>query len=259
MSHPVIRFRNATIGYPHQVALSDLTLDVEEGEFLGIIGPNGSGKTTLLKAVLGLLTPISGTVQVFDCHCSELRCSHRARIGYLPQKEPIDPDFPLTVLETVTMGRYGAIGLFKRPGRSDREIALLSLSQVGMEPYRDAPLGHLSGGQQQRVLIARAIAQQPEILLLDEPTTGIDLPTQQNLLELIRSLQKELRLTVLLVTHDINMVRPWADRLALLKTRLYAVGPPKEVLTRETLSQIYGKEILFTEKDEVVVSDYHHR
>jgi ABC-type Mn2+/Zn2+ transport system ATPase subunit len=148
--------------------------------------------------------------------------------------------------------------LFHRPRRRDREIALEALVSVGMQDHRDTALGNLSGGQQQRVLIARALAQQPQVLLLDEPTTGIDITTQHSVLELIRRLHQELGLTVLLITHDINMIRPLVDRLVLLKTRLFAAGPPDEVLKPDLLSQVYGKELVITEKDLVIVEDYHH-
>ena len=257
MAHPIIRFSHATFGFPGVIALKDISLDIPEGEFVGVIGPNGSGKTTLCRAVLGLMQPLEGSLQIFDCACEELRCHHRARIGYLPQKESLDRNFPITVLETVLMGRYGALGLFRRPARRDREIALESLSNVGMQDHGDTALGHLSGGQQQRVLIARALAQQPQVLLLDEPTTGIDITTQHSVLDLIRRLHQDLKLTILLITHDINMIRTHVDRLVLLKTRLYAAGPPEEVLRPDVLRQVYGKDLVITEKDLLIVEDYH--
>jgi ABC-type Mn2+/Zn2+ transport system ATPase subunit len=255
---PIIRFTHATFGFPGVTALEDISLEIADGEFVGVIGPNGSGKTTLCRAVLGLLPPRSGHLQIFDCACQELRCHHRARIGYLPQKGVLDRNFPITVLEAVMMGRYGALGLFTRPGKQDREIALRALEQVGMQDHRDSALGHLSGGQQQRVLIARALAQQPHVLLLDEPTTGIDITTQHAVLDLIRHLHRDLKLTVLLITHDINMIRSYVDRLVLLKTRLYAAGPPEDVLRPDVLRQVYGKELVITEKDLIIVEDYHH-
>nr|MBI3612455.1 metal ABC transporter ATP-binding protein [Nitrospirota bacterium] len=258
MATPIIRFTHATFGFPGVTALEDISLEIADGEFVGVIGPNGSGKTTLCRAVLGLMLPRSGHLQIFDCACQELRCHHRARIGYLPQKGVLDRNFPITVLEAVMMGRYGALGLFTRPGKQDRAIALHALEHVGMQDHRDSALGHLSGGQQQRVLIARALAQQPQVLLLDEPTTGIDITTQHAVLDLIRHLHRDLKLTVLLITHDINMIRSYVDRLVLLKTRLYAAGPPEEVLRPDVLQQVYGKELVITEKDLIIVEDYHH-
>jgi ABC-type Mn2+/Zn2+ transport system ATPase subunit len=255
---PIIRFDRASFGFPGVVALKDISLSINAGEFVGVIGPNGSGKTTLCRAVLGLMAPVEGHLHIFDCACDELRCHHRAKIGYLPQKGVVDRNFPVTVLETVMMGRYGALGLFKRPSQNDQEIAIESLAHVGMETHKDTALGHLSGGQQQRVFIARALAQQPKVLLLDEPTTGLDITAQHNVIELVEHLHDELGLTVLLITHDINMVRSRVDRLVLLKTRLYAAGPPADVLKRDILSQVYGKDLVITEKDLIIVEDYHH-
>ncbi len=258
MTKPIIRFSHATFGFPNVIALEDISLDIAEGEFIGVIGPNGSGKTTLCRAVLGLMRPLGGSLQIFDCACEQLRCHHRARIGYLPQKGRMDPNFPITVLEAVLMGRYGALGLFRRAGSKDREIALEALSNVGMADFRDTMLGHLSGGQQQRVFIARALAQQPQVLLLDEPTTGLDITAQHSILDLIHRLHRDLGLTVLLITHDINMIRTHVDRLVLLKTRLYAAGTPEVVLKPDLLQAVYGKQVVITEKDLVIVEDYHH-
>lgn len=257
-SNSIIQFDHATFGFPGVIALEDISLSIEMGEFVGVIGPNGSGKTTLCRAVLGLMAPLTGHLRIFDCACGELRCHHRAQIGYLPQKGVVDRNFPVTVLETVMMGRYGTLGLFRRVSRQDEAIALEALAHVGMEAHRDTALGHLSGGQQQRVFIARALAQQPKVLLLDEPTTGLDITTQHNVIELVEHLHKELGLTVLLITHDINMIRARVDRLVLLKTKLFAAGPPSEVLKPEILREVYGKDLVITEKDLVIVEDYHH-
>lgn len=258
LKEPIIQFDHASFGFPGVLALQDISLTISAGEFVGVIGPNGSGKTTLCRAMLGLMAPLEGHLRIFDCACGELRCHHRAQIGYLPQKGVADRNFPVTVLETVMMGRYGALGLFKRAGLQDRKIALDALAHVGMDTHQNTALGHLSGGQQQRVFIARALAQQPKVLLLDEPTTGLDITTQHNVIELVAHLHKELGLTVLLITHDINMIRSRVDRLVLLKTRLFASGPPAEVLKPDILRQVYGKELVITEKDLVIVEDYHH-
>lgn len=255
---PIIRFDHASFGFPGVIALKDLTLTIGAGEFIGVIGPNGSGKTTLCKAVLGLMAPFEGHLHIFDCACEELRCHHKAKIGYLPQKGVVDRNFPITVLETVMMGRYGAMGLFRRPGKADRKIAMEALAHVGMERHNGTALGQLSGGQQQRVFIARALAQQPQVLLLDEPTTGLDITTQHNVIELVEHLHQELGLTVVLVTHDINMIRTRVDRLVLLKTRLYAAGLPAEVLKADILRDVYGKDLVITDKDLIIVEDYHH-
>lgn len=258
MAKPIIRFSHATFGFPTGIALEDIALEIAEGEFIGVIGPNGSGKTTLCRAVLGLLRPLSGSLQIFDCACEQLRCHHRARIGYLPQKGRLDTNFPITVIEAVMMGRYGALGLFRRPGKRDRDLALESLANVGMADHKDTRLGHLSGGQQQRVFIARALAQGPQVLLLDEPTTGLDITAQHSIFDLVQRLHRRLGLTVLLITHDINMIRAHVDRLVLLKTRLVAAGAPEEVLKPELLQEVYGKQVVIPEKDLVIVEDDHH-
>ena len=257
----IIRFSHATIAYQRRTALTDINLEIFQGEFVGIIGPNGSGKTTMLKSILGLIRPTHGSVQIFDCACHKLRCRHKAKIGYIPQKGQIDPNFPVTVMETVMMGRYSSIGLLRRPSNDDRELVKHALREVEMDGYADAPLGHLSGGQQQRVLIARALVQQPEVLLMDEPTTGIDTPTQYSIIRLISNLQKNLKLTVLLVAHEINMISPYVDRMALINTQLHAIGAPADVLNEKTLTAIYGKQVVVTTKGGgtyVIVGDYHY-
>jgi len=258
---PIITALHATLGYPKKVALTDLTLTIEEGEFVGIIGPNGSGKTTLLKGILGLLPLTSGSLQIFDCACDKMRCHHRARIGYLPQKVWVDPHYPITAGEVALMGRYGAIGLLKRPGPSDREIVLESLNAVGMASFSNVPFGALSAGQQQRVLIARALSQRPQILLLDEPTTGIDAAAQRQLLDLICHLHQTYHLTILFVTHDINMISGVVDTLILLNGRLFGKDVPEAILTKDRLSSVYGQEVILTEMEKrpyVIVSDAHH-
>jgi len=261
VTSPIVRLRAATFAYQNGIALAEITCDIAAGEFVGVIGPNGAGKSTLLRGMLGLLHPISGTLQIFDCACEKLRCHHRARIGYLPQKERADPNYPITALEVVLMGRYGALGLLRRTSRADRQMAREALALVGMEAQHALPFGHLSGGQQQRVLVARALAQQPQILLLDEPTTGIDIPAQHQVIALIRKLHKERGLTIVFVTHDINAISPHVDTLLLVKTRLYGKGTPEEILTSERLTPVYGKEMTIIRRDGrpfVMTPDYHH-
>ncbi len=251
----------ASFAYANRVALDNITLDILEGEFVGIIGPNGSGKTTFLKGILGLIYPTRGTLQIFDCACEALRCYHRARIGYVPQKERTDPNYPITAWEVTMMGRYGVLGLCHRPAKADREIVGEALNAVGMLDLRDIPFGELSSGQQQRVLISRALAQRPEILLLDEPTTGIDAAAQHMLIDLIANLRQSYRLTILFVTHDINIISPLANTLILLNTHLLGMGPPSAVLREEVLAQVYGKDVLLAERGKqpyVIINDTHH-
>ena len=256
----LVSFKNASFGYTRSLALQNLNLEIRQGEFIGVIGPNGSGKTTFLRAILGLILPRSGSLQIFDCSCEKLQCHHRARIGYVPQKDSVDPSFPITVFETVLMGRYSTLGLWKRPGKRDREIAVRALENVNMTGFLETPLGNLSGGQQRRVFIARALAQEPQILLLDEPTTGIDSPTAHSIIDLIRRLHRELRLTIVFVTHEINTISPFIDRLVLLNRELIASGKPSEILVKEILSRVYGKEVMILEREKgayVILEDHH--
>jgi len=258
---PIIQFSEASFSYGGKMALEKISFDLNAGEFLGVIGPNGSGKTTLLKGLLGLLPPQSGRLQIFDCDCEALRCRHRARIGYLPQKEKTDPNYPITVWEVAMMGRFGALGLLKRPGVEDAKIVSESLEAVAMMGLKTRPFGQLSGGEQQRVLIARALAQRPEILLLDEPTTGIDAAAQRRLILLISSLHRKYHLTIVFVTHDINMISPIVDNLLLLKKKLYGKGPPAEILTKERLAPLYGEEVVIATRDHrpyIITHDTHH-
>lgn len=255
----VVESDHATIGYAERFGIEDVTMTILRGEFIGVIGPNGSGKTTLLKAILGLLRPQSGKVTVLG-RDSERIHEVRHKIGYLPQRSHVDPRFPATVGEVVLMGRYSSLGLMRQPRKDDVKAADEALRQVGMEEHTKEPIGHLSGGQQQRVLIARAIASRPEILLLDEPTTAVDVATQRVIADLVAELHKELELTIVLVSHDINVVSEYVDKVAYINRRLFAFGPPDEVLNIELLRQIYHSDVILLEHEGrkcVIVSDHH--
>ena len=256
----VIRFRDVTVGYAEQLALEGISLEVHRGEFLGIIGPNGAGKTTVFKLILGLVEPMAGRVEVLGYTGEEVKKA-RPRIGYLPQREEIAPQSLGSVLDVVLMGRYSRIGLFRRVRSRDREIALQALEQMQMSDFASHPIGHLSGGQQKRVLVARTLAQEPEVLLLDEPTTALDVATQQELIRSIGEIQRALGLTVLFITHDVNTLIGLADRVLYLNRRLYEIGPPEEILTEEMLSKIYGHEVAILTRPDgrtcVIVGDSH--
>lgn len=257
---PAVRFEGVTLAYDTASALVDVTLDVPEGTFIGVLGPNGSGKTTLLKGILGLITPTAGRITVGDVCCHRLR-KVRREIGYVPQAEVIDPQFPARVLDVVLMGLYPALGLFRRPGRRERERALEALAAVGMADLAGRPAGHLSGGQRQRVAIARALVRSPRILLLDEPHTGLDVESQRSVMELIGRTHQANRLTTLLVTHDVNLVLPHLDLVLCLNHRVFAYGPPGEVLVKETLEAMYGAEVHVHEahgRPFVFAGDHHH-
>lgn len=204
--------------------LHDVGAAVDSGEFLGLIGPNGAGKTTLLRAVLGIVRAESGTIRVEGQPLSRMR----SRVGYVPQRTEFAWDFPITVEETVMTGLVRRIGWFRRPGRADFDAAADALERVKMDHLAERPVGELSGGQRQRVLVARALALDPKLLLLDEPFTGLDMPTQELLLELFAGLAAEGR-AVVMSTHDLIGAMHQCSRLCLINGTVVADGPPSEL------------------------------
>ena len=202
-----------------QWVLDRVNLD-ERGTFLGIVGPNGGGKTTLVRLITAELLPTRGKVLIFGEEAARLG-PRRSLIGYLPQRVVIPADFPVTALEVVMMGGYSKLGLFRRVPRSLRDKAMANLAKVGMEKYSARPIGKLSSGQQQRVLIARALVNEPELLLLDEPTVGVDTGGQASFFALLRSLGREMDLTIIMVTHDLLQIGHYADRLACLNRKVH--------------------------------------
>lgn len=232
----LIELTNAQLGYSRRdIILRDVNLHLAEGEYLGIVGPNGSGKTTLLRTLLGLLRPVSGTLRVGH--------NSRLRIGYVPQRETVDTLFPIPVEEIVLMGRYARVGIIRRPGRSDREVARRCLDQVGMLEFAHRSYSELSGGQRQRVLIARALATEPELLVLDEPTHGMDMPSEYGLLKLVKQLHVEQKLAVILVSHLLGSVAEAAERIAIIAGGRIEEGTRAEMLTAERLSRLYGMDV----------------
>jgi manganese/iron transport system ATP-binding protein len=213
----VLTLASVSVELGGRLALRDVDLAVNEGELVGMIGPNGAGKTTLLRAVLGLLPCRSGTIDTGG-----------QRIGYVPQRHEFVWDFPIDVAKTVLTGRTRQIGWLRRPGRADREAVEAALERVGMTELRNRPIGELSGGQRQRVLVARALAVEPRLLLLDEPFTGLDVPTQEVLTALFRELRDEGR-AVLMTTHDLPAAAELCTRLCLLNETVIAEGPPDEL------------------------------
>ncbi len=242
-----VRFDHVTVAYHQVVGIEDVSFGLEPGEFLGIIGPNGSGKTTLLRAVLGLVVPASGSVAVLGAAGRGL--AHvRRQIGYVPQRRPLDPQFPITVREAVVMGLYATLGAFKRLTAGDRRRVEAALVAVGLLDSAGHVAGHLSGGQQQRLLIARALVQEPRILLLDEPTSAVDVATRSTIVELVRRLHAERQLTTLYVTHDVNEVMPCVDKVLYINRTVRAFGSCADVLNRETLESLYGSRVVFAEE-----------
>lgn len=231
-----IVFKNAQLGYGRRaIILRDVDLQINRGVFWGVVGPNGSGKTTFLRTLLGLLKPVSGQVTI--------GASRPIRFGYVPQRETVDTLFPIPVEEIVLMGRYGRLGVIRQPGRADREIARACMAQVGIEGLAQRDYTQLSGGQRQRVLIARALAIQPDVLVLDEPTHGMDLPSEHALLELVRKLQRENGLTVVLVSHLLGSVAEAAESIAIISGGKLEVGTRAEMLSAERLSRLYGLDV----------------
>jgi len=238
-----VEFEEVTVSYARTVALQDITLRIKRGEFVGIIGPNGSGKTTLLRTILGLVKPQRGQVRVFGTPTEALG-SVRRRIGYVPQLAAVDSRFPVHVFDVVLMGRYGEIGLFHRPTEIDRAATRRALERVGLADLADRQIGQLSGGQRQRVLVARALAVEPELLLLDEPTTGVDPATTGSFYDLLNQLHQD-GMTILMVSHDVAVISQYVDQIACLNRRLVVHGRPEEALTEETVEGCYGCGILF--------------
>jgi ABC-type Mn2+/Zn2+ transport system ATPase subunit len=233
--HPLIEFRGVTLGYRRSVVLADLSFAVQAGDLFGIVGANGSGKTTILRAMLGVIEPRTGRI-LFD------GADERIRFGYVPQRAVIDEMFPLTAREIVIMGRYALLPPGKRPGPEDRRIAEKQLEHVGIGALADKRFRDMSGGQKQRTLFARALAAEAKVLLMDEPTDGMDLEGQQAILDLIRDLRAESGVTVVYVTHRLNELADSADRLMLLHDGKVRVGPVAELLTPAVLREMYGIE-----------------
>ena len=226
----LVSFDGATLGYGRRALLSGLTFDLPEGDFLGIVGPNGSGKTTILRALLGTLRPMSGRVER----------AAGLRVGYVPQRDSVDYIFPLKVMDVVLMGRFHRIGLVRRPAADDRARAIAALEQVGIADLADRQLVALSGGQKQRTLIARALVGEPNLLVLDEPTNGMDLIATTQILSLVRDLHEGRQLTVVMVSHALNEVANYVERIALVNDGSFQVGTVNEMLNERTLSGMYG-------------------
>ena len=235
---PVVSLDHVTVRYNGDApALEDVSLDVHRGERIAVVGPNGAGKSTLLKVVAGILAPTTGKAEIYGYGAGGHIC-----IGYVPQRSHVDWKFPVTVSDVVMMGRVAKIGLLRQAGRADWEHVRASLEQVGMTPFRNRQIGELSGGQQQRVFIARALAQEAELLLMDEPLTGLDSPSQEAIFDIL-DLLKAREMTVLVSTHDLQLASDKFDRLMLLKRRLIGFGHPGEVLTPANLQRAYGTHL----------------
>lgn len=239
---PLLDVHDVTIAYHRRPVLWDVDLALDGPHLVAVIGPNGAGKSTLLKAILGLVPLASGSVRLFGQPLDDVR----SRIGYVPQRESVDWDFPVDVLGVVLMGTYGRLGWFRRPGASERELAHDCLRKVGMEAYARQQIGQLSGGQQQRTFLARALAQKADLYFMDEPMAGVDAATERTIFTLLQELRQQGK-TVIVVHHDLRTVPQYFDRAALLNMRLVAAGPTAEVFTPENLRKTYGGRLSLLE------------
>lgn len=226
---------NLTVSYGARPVLWDVDFELPVGVMAGILGPNGSGKSTLLKTVMGLLDPLSGYVEVFGKPLDQVR----KRVSYVPQRESVDWDFPASVLDVVMMGRYTPGRFGGRQGSSDKKVATDALERVGMMAFANRQISRLSGGQQQRVFLARALARQADLYLLDEPFAGVDAASERTILEVLQGMKKEGK-TLVIVHHDLHTAREFFDWFILLNTRLVASGPKELAFTDEVLNEAYG-------------------
>ncbi|MED1808255.1 manganese ABC transporter ATP-binding protein MntB [Bacillus subtilis] len=245
-----VELDNVTVAYHKKPVLQDISLQVPEGKLIGIIGPNGAGKSTLIKTILGLVPRASGDISIYGKDYKD----QRTRIGYVPQRGSVDWDFPTSALDVVLMGRYGRIGLLKRPKKADVEMAKAALAKVGMLDYAKRQISQLSGGQQQRVFLARALCQNADIYFMDEPFAGVDAATERAIMTLLAEL-KEKGKTVLVVHHDLQTAEDYFDWILLLHLRKIAFGPAENVFTIENLQKTYGGRLTFL-KDKVLVEGH---
>jgi len=230
-----LEVHDLTVAYHKKPVLWGIDLVVPPGRLVGIVGPNGAGKSTLIKAAMGLLPLSSGWVKIFGQPVEK----NLVRVGYVPQRESVDWDFPVNVMDVVLMGRYGRLGLIRRPSKADREIARACLDKVKMLPYANRQISNLSGGQQQRVFLARALAQESDLYFMDEPFAGVDAATESAIVTLLQELKNKGK-TLLVVHHDLTTAKDYFDMLLLLNMRVVAFGPTAEVFTTDLLQKTYG-------------------
>ncbi len=235
-----IRVEDLTVAYGEKPVLWDVDLEVPAGVLMAVVGPNGAGKTTLIKAIMGLVEPVAGSVEIFGKPYRE----QRRLVGYVPQRNSVDWDFPTTVLDVVMMGRYGSLGWLRRPGRAERELALGALEQVGLTEFAGRQISQLSGGQQQRVFLARALVQDARIYLMDEPFQGVDATTERAIVSLLKGMRAAGK-TVVVVHHDLQTVPEYFDWVTLLNVRRIASGPVDTEFTDRNLRLAYGGRVSY--------------
>lgn len=233
-----LEVHDLTVAFDRKPVLWDIDLTIPKGKLVGIIGPNGAGKSTLIKAIMGIIPPSSGYVHVFDKPLDEVR----KQISYVPQRESVDWDFPASVMDVVLMGRYSKLGLFKRPRKADRDVAMDCLKKVGMEAYANRQISQLSGGQQQRTFLARALAQQADLYFMDEPFSGVDAASEKAIINLMREMTNSGK-TLIVVHHDLQSVTQYFDWVILLNTRLVSSGPTNSTFNQQNLQETYGGKL----------------
>lgn len=238
MTTPALETHDLTVTYHKRPVLYGVDVEVPEGSLVGIIGPNGAGKSTLIKTIMGVVPHSGGWVKVFGKPLKD----NLHRIGYVPQRESVDWDFPVTVMDVAMMGTYGKLGLFRRAGKKEKMIASEALEKVGMLSFANRQIGNLSGGQQQRVFLARALAQDSDLYFMDEPFTGVDAATESAIIALLKEMREKGK-TVLVVHHDLQTAKEYFDHLLLLNMHLVAFGKTEEMYTTELLQKTYGGKL----------------
>jgi ABC-type Mn2+/Zn2+ transport system ATPase subunit len=239
----IIEVKGLSVSYDRKMVLSNVYLEVEEGQIYGVIGPNGAGKSTLFKAILGLIDINVGQIKVKGEHIK----SHRKEVVYVPQKSEIDWQFPATVFDVVLMGRYPHKGIFQRINRQDKEKALQALKQMDIEHLKERQIGELSGGQQQRVFLARALCQEADVFLLDEPFVGIDITTEEKIISILKKLASQGK-TLMVIHHDLSTVKDYFDKIVMINQRLIAYGDIETTFTDENIAKAYGGQLTILHK-----------
>lgn len=238
-----LQVNNLSVAYEEKIVLKDVNLKIPIGRLTGIIGPNGAGKSTLIKAILNQLPNKKGSVHILERALNPKELI----VGYVPQRNAVDWDFPTTALDVVLMGRYGHIGMIRKPSSKDKRIAIDCLKNVGMESFADRSIGQLSGGQQQRVFLARALAQQADVYFMDEPFVGVDAATERTIIAILKDLKSQGK-SVFVVHHDLQTAPDYFDWIVLLNQTLVASGPTEQTFTKENLQDAYGGKLFFMDR-----------
>ncbi|MEM7342796.1 MAG: metal ABC transporter ATP-binding protein [Chloroflexota bacterium] len=254
LSRPIVSLNNISMRFNNTLALKNISFELQTGERVAVIGPNGAGKSTLFNILAGVLSPTQGQVDLSGHAPDEDIC-----IAYVPQRSQVDWQFPVNVVDVVMMGRVRKLGLFRRPRRTDREIVEQALAVVGMTAFAKRQIGELSGGQQQRVFIARALAQEAHLMLMDEPLTGLDVKSQEDIFGILDTLRQR-GVTIMVATHDLNLAAERFDRLMLLNQQIIGFGEASHIFTTELLSQAYSgsMRLIDTPNGTMFISDSHH-